>query len=163
MPTVFSPSHASCSDTRHTAKHTRTQDLDRISLSSIQRSNFTGTVNVVAFNSKDMRMAVENSAYASCGQRLNGHCHLGKSKERQKKAYAAGQATFSSGRLTVLSNASGTYKACGVQDGCHEGKSHKNHMYELFESALGPSAMNGVQYHSYSSTKPMSIVTFVVR
>tara|TARA_Y100001968_G_scaffold310767_1_gene332022 strand:- start:622 stop:954 length:333 start_codon:yes stop_codon:yes gene_type:complete len=110
-----------------------------------------------------MRMAVETSATASCGQRLNGHCHLGKSNGSQKKAYAAGQATFRSGRLTVLSNASGTYKACGVQDDCREGKSHKNHMYELFKSALGSSAMNGVQYHSYSSTKPMSIVTFVVR
>ena len=50
-----------------------------------------------------------------------------------------------------------------MQDGCHEGKSHKNHMYELFESALGSSAMNGVQYHSYSSKKPLSIVTFVVK
>ena len=86
MPTVFSPSHASCSDRHHTAKQTRTQNLDRINLSDIKKSKFTGTVNVVAFNSRDMRMAIETSASASCGQRLNGHCHLGKSKGRQKKA-----------------------------------------------------------------------------
>ena len=85
MTLALEPKYATCNDPRHTAFQTPSQKLNNCYLADIQAHKYTGVVNVVKLTNDTLRLAYETSDRSSCGQRLNGHCHLGKVNGVQQK------------------------------------------------------------------------------
>ncbi len=162
MPIYFPAIYAHCSNSRHTAEATTTQKLQRISIHTIQKNKMSCVVNYFAFSKKHMRMALESDELSlSCGQRLNGHCHLSKIDGVQKDSYCAGQAYFKKGRLFKITNGSGTVRANGDLSK-EDGIAHKDQVFECFSYFLGTSNMDGVEYHGYIDSRRKEIVKFVI-
>lgn len=148
MTIALEPKYATCNDSRHTAFETPSRRLNNCYLADIKASKYTGLVNIVQLTNGNLRLAYETSDYSSCGQRLNGHCHLGKVNGVQQKVKCVGQWHFVRGDLKIMTPSTGTYRPCGEIGECDEATEHRDNMHQAALDLLGPGGMKGVEYRS---------------
>lgn len=146
---TFEPKYATCNDLNHTAERTLTKLLDRCYLSDIIAARYTGAVNVVVLKDKTLRLAYETDDYAVCGQRINGHCHLGKVDGVQQPVRCAGQWHFINGQLKQMTNATGTYRPNCKLTTSKSARAHRDNMYQAAVDCLGKKKVKGVDYIAF--------------